>query len=336
MIALPLTALGDGRGLPGPDESKELDGMQGDIARFENATKDFRGTVSHVVQQEYVQKRKQLMQKYQAQLDTEEKDEKARRDSAIKLFEDFLAKYHNDDRWTPDAMFRLAELYFEKSNDEYLTATQAAQASGAQITPDYSRTIALYKDLITRFPNYRLIDGAYYLLGWCLGEMNKEGESLQAMRALVCSNKYKPLDPPAPPSPSKGRGAKVENPYTQCKPITDNSRFLPEAWTRVGEYHFDNSELELAIAAYSRVLDYKDSPYFDKALYKLAWSYYRADNYPEAIKRFDELVVFSDKKKAESGQEGSDLRTEAVQYLGISFAEKDWNGDSVDDPEQGL
>src|SRR5581483_3644328 len=78
------------------------------------------------------------------------------------------------------------------------------------------------------------------------------------------------------------------------------------------------------------------SPYFDKALYKLAWSYYRADNYPEAIKRFDELVVFSDKKKAESGQEGSDLRTESVQYLGISFAEKDWNGDSVDDPEQGL
>ena len=36
-------------------------------------------------------------------------------------------------------MFRLAELYFEKSNDEYLSATQAAQASGAQITPDYRR-----------------------------------------------------------------------------------------------------------------------------------------------------------------------------------------------------
>lgn len=336
LLALPLTALGDGRGLPGPDEGKELDGMQGDIARFENATKDFRGTVSHVVQQEYVQKRKQLMQKYQAQLDVEEKDEKSRRESAIRLFEDFLAKYRNDDRWTPDAMFRLAELYFEKSNDEYLTATQAAQTSGAQITPDYGKTIALYKDLITRFPNYRLIDGAYYLLGWCLGEMNKEGESLQAMRALVCNNKYKPLDAPAPPQPSKGKGQKIEDPYTQCKPVTESSRFLPEAWTRVGEYHFDNSELELAIAAYTRVLDFKDSPYFDKALYKLAWSYYRADDYPNAIKRFDELVVFSDKKKAESGAEGSDLRTESVQYLGISFAEKDWNGDSIDDAETGL
>jgi tetratricopeptide (TPR) repeat protein len=335
LFALPLTALGDG-GLPGPNEGKELDGIQQEIGRFEEASKDFRGTVTHVVQQEYVEKRKQLMQKYSAQLDQEEKDEKSRRQSAIKLFEDFLAKYHNDDRWTPDAMFRLAELYFEKSNDEYLSATQAAQASGAQITPDYGRTIGLYKDLITRFPQYRLVDGAYYLLGWCLGEMNKEGESLQAMRALVCNNKYKPLDPPTPPVASKGKGAKVDNPYASCTPVKDDSRFLPEAWTRVGEYHFDNSELELAIAAYSRVLDFKDSPYYDKALYKLAWSYYRADNYPEAIKRFDQLVVFADKKKAESGAEGSDLRTESVQYLGISFAEKDWNGDSIDDAETGL
>ena len=70
------------------------------------------------------------MAKYQAQLDAEEKDEKSRRESAIKLFEDFLAKYHDDDRWTPDAMFRLAELYFEKSNDEYLTATPGGGSVG--------------------------------------------------------------------------------------------------------------------------------------------------------------------------------------------------------------
>jgi tetratricopeptide (TPR) repeat protein len=336
LLGMPFAAFAAPAGLPGPDGGKELDAIQSDIGRFEEANKDYRGTLAHVVQQEYITKRKQLMSKYQTQLDFEEKDEKQRRESAIKLFEDFLVRYHNDDRWTPDAMFRLAELYFEKSNDEYLTATTMAQASGAQITPDYGKTIALYRELIGRFPDYRLIDGAYYLLGWCLGEMNKEGESLQAMRALVCNNKFKPLDAPTPPQPSKGKGIKVENPYHECVPVKADSRFLPEAWTRIGEYHFDNSELELAIAAYSRVLDFTDSPYYDKALYKLAWSYYRADNYPDAIKRFDQLVVFSDKKKAESGAEGSDLRTEAVQYLGISFAEKDWNGDSIDDVETGL
>lgn len=342
LVSLPLAAAGApgsaANGLPSPDAAKELDSLQGAIGRFEEANKDYRGTVAHVVQEEYIQKRKQLMAKYQSQLDSEERDERRHRESAIKLFEDFLRRYQNDERWTPDAMFRLAELYFEKSNDEYLAASQAAQQSGAQITPDYGKTIALYKELITKFPSYRLIDGAYYLLGWCLGEMNKEGESLQAMRALVCNNKYKPLDPPPAPQPTKGgvKLTKFDDPYLQCTPVKADSRFLPEAWTRIGEYHFDNSELELAIAAYSRVLEFTDSPYYDKALYKLAWSYYRADNYPAAIKRFDELVVFSDKKKAESGAEGSDLRAEAVQYLGISFAEKDWNGDSIDDEETGL
>jgi tetratricopeptide (TPR) repeat protein len=318
------------------DANKELNDLSQQIEHFQDATKDYKTTVKHIVQQEYTEKRKKATERYQAQLDGIEKDEKTRRLAAIQLFENFLGKYANDDRWTPDAMFRLAELYFEKANDEYLTATAQANTSGAAVTPDYQKTIDIYKSMIQRFPAYRLVDGAYYLMGWCLGEMNKDGESLQAMRALVCANKYKPLDPPAPPQPSKGRGAKVEDPYIGCEPIKSDSRFLPEAWTRVGEFHFDNSELELAIAAYGRVIKFTDSPYFDKALYKLAWSYYRADNYPEAIKRFDELVVFSDKKKAESGQEGSDLRTESVQYLGISFAEKDWNGDSVDDPEQGL
>ena len=111
--------------LPSPDEQKELDGLQGDIARFEEANKDYRGTVTHIVQQEYVQKRKQLLaQLSEADRRARRSDEKAHRESAIALFENFLARYRNDDRWTPDAMFRLAELYFEKSDDEYLTATQ--------------------------------------------------------------------------------------------------------------------------------------------------------------------------------------------------------------------
>ncbi len=291
------------------------------------------------MQQEYKKKRKELTSHYQSQVDESEKDEKVRRESAILLFENFLAKYPTDDRWTPDAMFRLAELYFEKANDEYLTATAAAQTSGStvEIKPDYQKTIDLYKGLIARFPSYRLIDGAYYLMGWCLGEMGKEGESLVAMQALTCSNKHNALDaPPAAPTTPPKKGEKFEDPYADCTPVKENSRFLPEAWTRIGEYHFDNNELENAIAAYMRVIEFKDSPYYDKALYKLAWSYYRNDKYPEAIKRFDDLVVFSDKKKGETGAEGSDLRTESIQYLGISFAEKDWNGDQIDDAESGL
>ena len=230
-------AAGPGPGQP-LDAKAELDGIAEEVKRFEEATNEYRGTVSHIVQQEYNAKRKELLGKFQAQIDQSEKDEKVRRESAILLFENFLAKYSTDDRWTPDAMFRLAELYFEKSNDEYLTATAAASSaggSGIDIKPDYNKTIELYRSLIARFPNYRIVDGAYYLMGWCLGEMGREGESLVAMRALTCSNKFHPLDAAPAPVPSKGKGEVSSDPYADCKPVKENSRFLPEAWTRVGE-----------------------------------------------------------------------------------------------------
>src|SRR5258706_9914442 len=116
---------------PAADAQKELQQIQQELGRFEEASKDYKGTVKHIVQQEYVEKRRQVMGKFQSQIDREEGDEKVRRVSAITLFENFLQKYPNDERWTPDAMFRLAELYFEKSNDEYLPATAAANQTGA-------------------------------------------------------------------------------------------------------------------------------------------------------------------------------------------------------------
>ena len=33
---------------------------------------------------------------------------------------------------------------------------------------------------------------------------------------------------------------------------------------------------------------------------------------------------------------GSDLRPEAIQYLGVSFSEPDWDGDTIPDPVNGL
>ena len=38
------------------DPNKELDAVQQEIGRFEEATKDYKGTIKHVVQQEYVEK----------------------------------------------------------------------------------------------------------------------------------------------------------------------------------------------------------------------------------------------------------------------------------------
>ena len=163
--------------------------------------------------------------------------------------------------------------------------------------------------------------------------MGQEPQAQQALLALVCANKYKPLDPP-PPTPPLPEPAADEDAYKGCTPVRKDSKFIPEAWTRIGEFHFDNpNELRLAIAAFKKVLTFKDSPYYDRALYKLAWSYYRDNRFPEAVREFDNLVKYADARKAAGQKVGSDLRPEAVQYLGVSFAEPDWDGDTVPDPE---
>ena len=202
-------------------------------------------------------------------------------------------------------IFRLAELYFEQANDEYLAATEAYEAAlrnakgkkTLRLQPpqqNYDQTIRLHRRLITDFPDYRLIDGAHYLLGYCLEEMGDAKGGQEAFLALVC------------PQLSRSKRTQETDIYAACRPRRPNSQFNTEAWVRIGEYHFDENELPQAIAAYQKVIDLgpKDNRYYDEALYKLAWTYYRADAYPEAIRHFDALVVFADQEYHRTGQSG--------------------------------
>jgi tetratricopeptide (TPR) repeat protein len=328
--------------LPDP---KVLDELAQDAVRFAEAVTGFRSAANGIIKRTYAEKINTIRAKYEPQISANEKEEKQRRMDAIAVLEGFLRKYPADRKWTPDVMFRLAELYYEKAADDFLVAQEAYQKAldsdnpptTPSPRPDYSATVNLYRHLLVEFPNYRLLDATYYLLGFCLAEMGQDAEGKQALLALVCSNRYRPLDPPASPAKSTGmnRGPLVDA-YKDCTPIKKDSKFLPETWTRVGEMHFDAGELALAISAYSQVLAFKDSAYYDKAIYKLAWSYYRDNRFPDAIREFDNLVKWADSKKASGDKFGSDLRPEAVQYLGISFSEPDWDGDTLPDKETGL
>src|SRR5450432_4203794 len=327
-----------------------LDDMTKDVQRFADMVTEYRGTARQILKRAYQDRIKEVNAKYDAQIDMNDRDARDRRRDAIAMFEAFLLKYPNDKRWTPDAMFRLAELYYEKSAEEFLDADEAYKKMIDSPNPptappprvDYTPTINLYRRLLTEFPTYRFLDATYYLLGFCLGEMGEDVAAKQALLALVCANKYKPLDtpPPAPPlqvrSGQRSAGGDDEA-YKSCTPVRKDSKFIPEAWTRIGEFHFDNpNELRLAIAAFRKVLTFKDSPYYDRALYKLAWSYYRDNRFAEAVREFDNLVKFADGRTAAGQKVGSDLRPEAIQYLGVSFGEPDWDGDNIPDPVNGL
>mgnify|MGYP001799781814 CR=1 FL=1 len=76
--------------------------------------------MKQLIRLKYEEQRELLASQYDRAIEELDRQERERRLAAIARFEEFKRKYPNDPVYTPDAMFRLAELYFEKSSDDYL------------------------------------------------------------------------------------------------------------------------------------------------------------------------------------------------------------------------
>jgi len=356
----------DERPMPTERQLEALRRLEAEVESFTESGETYRDTVTSLVRREYLQQRRARDRWYGVQIEAEDRAFNEARADAIRIFEDFIERYPDHPQYTPDAMFRLGELYFERSAvefqrlyDDAQTAREAGDATAEDAlptAPDFSPTIELYKKLARRFPGYERSDGVYYLIGYTLNETGRPEEALAAWLALVCANKYT-YDPDWRPPPAgaplgkypaltlDGRplgasaGGRFVDPYQDCKPISPDARFVSETWFRIGEHHFDDfgapNTLDLSIAAYDRILENPDDRNYNLALYKVAWAYYRASRYPEAIQNFAKLVQWSDDAERETGRAGSELRPEAVEYLGIAFAYDDWNENQVSDRFEG-
>ena len=289
-----------------PADLQMLQEIEELVRHVDEQNKSYRKEVQELVERQYQERRQQLIDQYEKQIAEMEKAERARRDDAIARFEDFLRRYPNDPSFSPDAMFRLAELYFERSNDAYLAATREFEkqvkafdrgeikVEPEQPEPHYEQSIALYQRMITDFSNYRLIDGAYYLLGYCLAEQGEQEAGLKTFMELTSR-------------------------FPQ-------SRFFTEAWMRIGESYFDTDKLTEAADAYARVVQGgPGNKLYDRGLYKLAWTHYRLDMFPQAINEFMALVDYADTEKIKGNTEAQALRPESVQYIAVSFADERWD-----------
>jgi TolA-binding protein len=357
----------DDRPAPTDQQIKALTEMQEAVDGFKRNADSYRETVVAIVRREYLRQRRLRSEGFGRQITDEEKLQDASTVHAIELFELFIKQYPNDPTYTPDAMFRLGELYFERSAIQFQNAmleVMAARDKGQELPDpdkDFMATIDLYRDLIKRFPDYPRIDGVYYLIGYCLAEMGDPEKARIAYLNLVCANKYNfqaTLD--AAPNEALVKKAEAEaknpsltigkistatsagqlpDPYGDCKPAVQSSRFDSETWLRIGEHHFDydvsSDGMAYAISAYKHVLKDPTDRNYNLALYKVAWSYYRAFRYPDAVRQFAALVEWSDEEQKRTGKAGSELRAEAVQYLAIAFGYDDWNENQVPDPQEG-
>ncbi len=355
-------------------EVQALRELEAEIGVFHKLGESYRSTLVAMLEREYRRLRHDREQNYASQIDFEEDLEDTARLDAIELFERFVAKYPSDPRYTPDAMFRLGELYFERDAiaqqaemNAYLEERDRRLDSGESmdglIEPrkDYSATIDLYRRLVRAFPDYAKLDGVFYLIGYCHSEMGEMEIARTAWLNLVCDNHFtytgQAPDTPEQPEPASDERAAehpaltldaepakepvlpFEDPYAGCRPAAKDSKFWAETWLRVGEFHFDfdftHHGLNKAVSAYRKVLERPEDRNYNLALYKVAWTYYRSSRYPEAMEHFWRLVQWSDEQRKKTGK-GSELREEAVQYLAIGFAYDDWNENQISDPLEGL
>jgi TolA-binding protein len=287
----------------------EWDAFAKAIDRYAEEAVAFREEAQALIKKEFEAKRGFLSENYEQAVIGLEVLERNEREDAIAKFDEFVARYPDDPTFAADAIFRLAELQYEKANDDFAAQLEAykeeakrASAEGRDLPPEptksYAPSISLYQRLITRFPNYRFAHGVYYLLAYCLAEMGQGDESRVAYQTLI--QRF-------PESP-----------------------FVPEAWVRLGDWYFDAVEadsLQNAAASFSRIYAYPEHPLYARAIYKLGWTYYRMDSFEEAVRAFVYLLdYYVEKSKATGSKVGGDVWPEAIQYTAISFADETWGG----------
>ncbi len=317
---------------------------------FKKAASEYQTEVKEYISGQVTGKQRTLAAGYQAQIDKLDQEQFDLRREAIARLESFIYRHRDHDVYTPDALFRLAELYYEdtiaaynRASDNFSREMDLYNRGKLLDMPtdakrDFSRSIAIYKYLHwapegtpmeplsgklagiileKRWFNHKQSDVAMYLQGFCEFEMRE-------------------ADPKFEKKAVDTLGA-MEDHYPK-------SKYVPEAWLRVGEIHFDNNEYEEAAKAYGRAAakakELGDNKNYSLALYKLGWSMFQLYKYADAVRYFQQLIEFEDEVAAANAAEkdeskkkkaGFDLRKEAIEYLAKSLAEPSWDDDTCDD-----
>src|SRR3954470_19385823 len=188
-----------------PQEKDQLKDVEAEYERFITSANQHDTRMRAIARREYDTRTGELQKRYADRIAKTEADRGRRHGDTVALLEKFLKDHPSHDQFTPDAMFRLADLYIDLADEEVeakLAAQEAAPAANAPdaaaITADYARSTALWEAILTRFPSYRQTPSTLYLLAY-YGKAKDERRSLQIFLALGCANKFKWNDPVTKP-----------------------------------------------------------------------------------------------------------------------------------------
>lgn len=332
------------------DDEKALQTLEQILARYRRAARAAADTLAVLTVVEAERGRDKLRKHHDAEIAAHKQKAQKLREAAIARYDAFLKEHPSDPSWTPEILFRLAELHYEADSErhtraeaEYEKALMAFEArkdkkpTDVPPTPprvDYSRSVALLHQLVTRFPDYVHADAALYLMAILRFEEERFDESRQTMLALVCSDRYAVpgLDGSGVVPASRFRAGD----YTDCRPRRPGSKYLVETWLRIGELHYDLDELRPALAAYSEAARDPKSPFYDEATIRIAWTLYLQRDFAGAAARLDFYVRLAEAMKARGDDSAMALRDDAIRYIAKCYLEDDWDLDGNPDPLSGF
>lgn len=219
-------------------------------------------------------------------------------DKSIKVTKNLIARSQSE-RYLPDLIFRLAELYVEESRLVYFKILEEAGLDDKRsITAPEARllkdaAIRNYRTILREFPKYPDNDKILFFIAHEQRELGLFQEMLKTYLSLVA--KYPKSD----------------------------YRF--EAWLIVGDYYFDKSDLDTAESYYSKILKAKESYVHPMARFKLGWCYLNREKWKDALNLFEKVVkttmVNSKKTRDIDSNKNLNVKREALTSLVYAYPE---------------
>jgi tetratricopeptide (TPR) repeat protein len=152
-----------------------------------------------------------------------------------------------------------AENRIPASSDNGASSIEVAGADAAPKGP--LEAIALYKKLLAEYPSYKDSDQVLYQMARAYDELGRTDEAMETMERVIRAN--------------------------------PDSVHFDEVQFRRGEYFFTRRKFRDAENAYSAVTNLgARSSYYELALYKLGWTFYKQELYEEAVQRYMALLDY--------------------------------------------
>ena len=201
-------------------------------------------------------------------------------DEAIVRLRDLIDGTSPDDPARAEYLYNLAEKYWARSRyydnsaieqqDECFILEDEGDEQGARrcrfrVEDMEEEAIRLreesqdlYVEIIRNYPNFEELDTIYFQLGSNLMDLEEEEEALGLFERLLAN-------------------------FPQ-------TRYLPEVLLYFADYYFQEGDMDAALEAYQRVVEFPDSPVYQYARYKMGWTYFNLDNYEQALEEFLTVV----------------------------------------------